>query len=212
MQLNNEEIKNLDRKYRLHLINSITGIKPANLVGTKSKDGLHENVAIFSSVVHLGSDPALIGFIVRPQTDGFRDTYRNIIETKIYTLNHITSGFIKKAHYTSAKLDKDISEFELMNLKSHYLDGFDAPFVEESPVKIGMSLVEAITLPNQCIMIIGNIEHLVVPDQSLDAQGQIDLSNYNNVGISGLNRYYALNKIAEFPYVRKNEIPNFENE
>ena len=55
----------MDKISRLNLINSITGVKPSNLIGTKSKDGF-SNLAIFSSVVHLGSKPPLIGFITRP--------------------------------------------------------------------------------------------------------------------------------------------------
>ena len=54
------DIKSMSKIFRLNLINSITGIKPANLIGTKSKDNL-ENLAIFSSVVHLGSNHALLG-------------------------------------------------------------------------------------------------------------------------------------------------------
>ena len=88
MNLNKSEIENLDRKFRLNLINSITGIKPGNLIGTKSKNG-QENVAIFSSVVHLGSNPAQLGFILRPQKSRETDTFKNIKETEFYTINHI---------------------------------------------------------------------------------------------------------------------------
>ena len=45
-------IKNADRIWRLNFINSVTGIKPANLIGSKSKNG-KENLAIFSSVLGL---------------------------------------------------------------------------------------------------------------------------------------------------------------
>ena len=58
MKFTSNDIKNLDKVYRLNLINSITGIKPANLIATRSKNGV-DNVAIFSSVVHLGSNPAI---------------------------------------------------------------------------------------------------------------------------------------------------------
>ncbi|PTL98815.1 MAG: flavin oxidoreductase, partial [Candidatus Arcticimaribacter sp.] len=51
--------------YRLNMINSCTGYKSANLIGTQSKEG-NTNLAVFNSVVHLGSNPPLIGFILRP--------------------------------------------------------------------------------------------------------------------------------------------------
>ena len=58
-------IEELERFYRANLVNSVSGYKPANLIGTVSDSGV-TNVAIFSSVVHLGADPALLAFIQRP--------------------------------------------------------------------------------------------------------------------------------------------------
>ena len=51
--------------FRAMLMNSVTGFKPANVVGTTSAAGV-PNLAIFSSVVHLGSDPPLVGLVFRP--------------------------------------------------------------------------------------------------------------------------------------------------
>jgi len=41
----------MENRYRANFINSITGYKSANLIGTVSSDGV-ENLAIFSSVTH----------------------------------------------------------------------------------------------------------------------------------------------------------------
>ena len=111
MHLTKEEIQQTSRIKRLNIINSITGVKPANLIGSISENG-HSNLAIFSSIVHLGSNPALLGFILRPQHEVRRDTYDNIMQTKYYTINHISSKYVENAHYTSAKFDKEDSEFE----------------------------------------------------------------------------------------------------
>ena len=46
MLLTKDDLQVLDQKFRLNLINSITGIKPANLVGSRSKHNI-DNVAIF---------------------------------------------------------------------------------------------------------------------------------------------------------------------
>ena len=58
-----EKLDRLNNIYKINLINSCSGYKPANLIATVSKNGI-ENVAIFSSVVHIGSNPPLLGFIV----------------------------------------------------------------------------------------------------------------------------------------------------
>ena len=209
MHLEKEEIKDLDRKYRLNLINSLSGIKSANLIGTQSQDG-KDNVAIFSSVIHLGSNPPQLGFIMRPLSDPPRDTYSNIQENGYYTINHVSESFVKKAHYTSAKVEKQVSEFDLMKLDKEFINDFHAPFVKNSGVKMGLKHTESLLLSNGCTLVIGEVELIVFPDNAINDLGQLDLEAYECAGISGLNTYYSLKKIASFPYVRSNEIPDFE--
>jgi len=209
MYLSNKQIKELDRKKRLNLINSITGIKPANLIGSINKNN-DTNLAIFSSVIHLGSFPPLIGFIVRPSATVRRHTYENILDNKKYTINHINSPIIKKAHYTSAKFESSESEFEKCKLTEEYLEGFEAPFVKESSLKMGLILKEVIPIKsNDTILIIGEVEHLFLPEKVMNKEGYLDLEANNTVGISGLNTYYNLQKTESFPYARVEEIPDF---
>ena len=208
MKFTKEDLAQLERKYKLNLVNSISGIKPANLIGTRSKEG-QSNVAIFSSVVHIGSKPPMLGLITRPETDPPKDTYKNIQDSEFYTINHVSRDFIEQAHYTSAKLPQGESEFERMKIEEEFIDDFHAPFVKKSSVKMGMKHFQSIPLPNGCLFVIGSVELLVVPDEAINDLGQLDLSLYACTGISGLNSYYDLEKIASFPYVRDNEIPEF---
>jgi len=203
-----KDIEQLDRISRLKIINSVTGIKPANLIGSIDGKG-QTNLAIFSSVVHLGSTPSLLGFVSRPQTADVGHTYRNIQENGVYTINHIHPKFIKNAHYTSAKFNASVSEFERCNLSVENIENFKAPFVKESTFKMGMRYKEAVDIKqNGTVLIIGEIEHLIFPDTAL-VDGDIDLEAANSIGISGLNTYYALHKIEKHPYVRINEVPEF---
>jgi len=203
-----EDIEKLDRVTRLKIINSVTGIKPANLIGSIDSKG-QTNLAIFSSVVHLGSNPSLLGFISRPRRGGFGHTFENIQDTGAYTINHIHPEFIKNAHYTSAKFAADISEFERCNLSEEYIKDFKAPFLKESTFKIGLHFKEALEIKyNGTILIIGEIEHLLLPDDAL-VDNDIDLEAANSVGISGLNSYYSLKKIDDYPHVHLKEVPQF---
>lgn len=211
MHLTKEDIKGLDKAKRLNIINSITGIKPANLIGTVSDKNV-PNVAIFSSVVHLGSNPALLGFIVRPTGEVPRNTYENILANGNYTINLVRESFVKNAHYTSAKFPDEVSEFDQCGLTEEYLHGFKAPFVKESSIKIGMKYCESIPIErNGTILIIGEVEHVILPEKVVNEKGYIDLGKAEVAGISGLNSYYKLNKIASFPYVRLNEVPDFQS-
>lgn len=199
-----DDIENIALVKRLNLINSITGIKPANLIGTISNSG-NTNLAIFSSVIHLGSNPALIGFILRPETEVRRDTYENIRFNKQYTINHVATNFTKKAHNTSLKFDSDVSEFHECGLTEEYINGFEAPFVKESKLKIGLEFLESIPIPiNKTSLMIGKVKMVIIEDKdALSSEGYIDLQALDNVGISGLNTYYSLKKESTYPYAKQ---------
>lgn len=208
MILDHGQIKALDRIHRLNIINSVSGIKPANLIGTRSADGV-SNVAVFSSVVHLGSDPALLGFIVRPAGKLPRNTYENLRETGQYTINHITPAIAERAHYTSAKFPREVSEFEQCGLAEEFVDGFTAPFVRECTIKLGMQYEEDVPIErNNTVLVIGSVKLLIIPDGVDSGEGHLDLSATEAVGISGLNSYYRLEKFAQFPYARPGEFPD----
>ena len=117
--LKRQDFDDLDHLYKINLVNSCSGFKSANLIGTKSNDGI-ANVAVFSSVTHFGSNPPLLGIIFRPVSDVPRNTYENIKETGQFTINHIHWDIIEQAHHTSAKYNKRISEFEVTELEEEY--------------------------------------------------------------------------------------------
>ena len=210
MHYTQKDIAEMDRIQRIKYMNSVSGIKPANLIGTISEKG-QTNLAIFSSVFHLGSDPALLGFITRPTGEVPRHTYENLIKNDQYTINHVPSSFVKNAHYTSAKLEQDQSEFEICGFCPEYVPDFKAPFVKESALKMGMRFKQTIDIElNGTILVIGEIEHLIMPNAAIDDEDDVNLADINGVGISGLNTYYDLHKIDRYPYARASEIPDFK--
>jgi flavin reductase (DIM6/NTAB) family NADH-FMN oxidoreductase RutF len=74
-----------DRR-RIATINSLSGFKSATLVGTSSPEH-GDNLAVISSIVHLGANPPLMGMILRPPGDDSH-TYHNLMSTKVCTFNH----------------------------------------------------------------------------------------------------------------------------
>lgn len=204
-----EQLAGLDRITNLKLINSITGIKPANLIGTADADG-KTNLAVFSSVVHLGSRPPLLGMIARPQTDEVGHTLDNIRANGEYTINHIGPSFSEKAHYTSAKFERGESEFERCGLTPEFVEGIKAPFVGESEIKMALRLKEIIPIEfNGTSLIIGEIIWIRLPE-AFWVDGDVDLEKSQSMGISGLNTYYSLKKEDWFPYAQKEETPDFQ--
>jgi flavin reductase (DIM6/NTAB) family NADH-FMN oxidoreductase RutF len=142
---------------------------------------------------------------LRPQGEIRRHTHENIMSTGVYTINFVTTNFIQNAHYTSAKFDVSTNEFEKSKLTPSYIDGYDAPFVKESPIKMGLRFVEEIPIvSNGTTLMVGQVEHIIMPDETMNDNGHLDLGALDVAGISGLNTYYSLTKKDRFPYVRKN--------
>lgn len=195
------DIDNLNHIFKINLINSCSGYKSANLIGTKSLNG-HENVAVFSSVTHMGSHPPLLGVLFRPTTV-LRNTYENINSTGSYTINHIHQNIIEDAHHTSAKYDKFISEFDKTNLKPEYLNDFSAPYVKGAPIKMAMNFVEEYHIKsNNTVLVIGEIFDLHINDEMLQEDGFVNLSKGNIASINGLDGY-SIPKLKErFGYQR----------
>ena len=202
--ISKEAISEMEKVERLNLINSCTGYKSANLLVTKSHEG-NSNVAIFSSVTHLGSAPALIVFIMRPTTVP-RDTYKNIRDIGYFTVNHITVNMIADAHHTSANYELGISEFDKTNLEAEYIENNKFPFVKGSPVKLYCKYLNEYKIEeNGCLHIIASVEELFVDKHLLHEDNWIQLDRGNVIAINGLDGY-ALPKIKDrFHYARPDQ-------
>lgn len=201
MHITRKEIEAFPHLYKINLMNSISGYKSANLIGTKSKEGI-TNVAVFSSVVHYGSNPPILGFVLRPTTV-VRNTYNNIKETGVYTINAISEGMIEEAHHTSAKYSAEISEFDKTNLTSEYKNNFEAPFVAESPLQLGMKYLEEYHIKaNDTVLVLGEVTDLYFEDTMLSKDGFLNLSKENVAAINGLDTYMVAKEFKRLSYQR----------
>ena len=196
-----KDIEGLEKIYRLNLINSCTGYKSANLLGSIDNDG-NTNLAIFSSITHLGSDPAMIGFVLRPRTVP-RNTYNNMFNNKFFTVNHVNTNDIEDAHHTSAKYPKEISEFEKTKFEPEFIDGFISPFVKSSKIKFGCKYLNEYDIKeNNTIMVVASIECLYVDNEALQEDGWIRLDKAGTVTINGLDGYAKTTLLNRFKYAR----------
>ena len=201
------DIIKMDRFERANLLTSLSGIKAASLVGTVSNQSV-SNVAIFSSIIHLGSNPGLVGLLIRPQTKKISDTYVNIKSSKSFTINHVNKNIIKKSHYTSAKTESSSSEFDAVGLTEEYIDNFLSPFVKESDIGFGLLYNQEILLPNNCKLIVGEIDSIKLNKNIKSENGIIDLANSDSIGVDGIGTYYKLIKSESHEYIGTSILPN----
>lgn len=200
------EIQGWTRIYRANFVNSLSGFKPVSLIATVNKTN-QPNLAIFSNIVHLGADPALIGFINRPR-EAAPHTIRNIEDTGFYTINHILPSFVDKAHQTSAKYPEDVNEFDAVGLTAVSKDGFSVPYVRESHVQMALSLSEIIALSNGTFLVVGALEHAYVNERAVAGDGFIELSKEDSIVSLGLDAYYQTSPLDRYSYAKPDQLLN----
>lgn len=201
IKLNTEDIEAMDRDQRRNFVNTLSGIKNVQLLGTQSAEGI-DNLGLFNSVVHIGAAPACLGFIMRTLTVE-RHTYNNLKKTGYFTLNQVHQGILEQAHQASAKYPSGVSEFEAVGLQVQRTSNVQAPYVKEAKIKIGLAFHEEHYIQiNHSWLVVGRIVEVLLPDGSIGPTGHVDTAAWDGIGVSGLDTYYNLEQKQQLPYAR----------
>jgi flavin reductase (DIM6/NTAB) family NADH-FMN oxidoreductase RutF len=195
------DMEAMDKLARVQFANSLPGPKPVSLIGSITTSG-QTNLAPFSTVTHLGSNPALIGLVSRPDLVD-RHTLSNILATKSYTINHVHPDILHQAHGCSARYPREISEFDATGLTPHFEENIAAPFVGESRMRFALELVETVPITaNGTILIIGKVLLVQLPAHSLGEDGSIDLPALGSLASTALDTYFRLSEPTRLPYAK----------
>jgi flavin reductase (DIM6/NTAB) family NADH-FMN oxidoreductase RutF len=206
LEINHDELATMPARYKALLINSLSGFKSANLIGTQNKQGKN-NLAIFSSVFHLGASPALVGFITRPNSVS-RHTVEYIQQTQQYTINQVSEKFWREAHQTSARYSEDECEFNETGLTSTFIAGVKAPFVKESRLRYALKLQQVIPINlNGTQLVIGKVTHIFCDHNAVKNDGYIDIESLNTVTVSGLDSYHTSKRLSRLSYAKPHKLP-----
>ena len=142
-----------------------------------------------------------MGMLMRPHTVP-RDTLENIMTTKYWTLNHVRQDFLEDAHQCSARYSPEVSECDCVNLTEEYTSLL-APYVKEAFVKIGLKLTERVDLKsNGTHFLVGEIQEVILPEESVLNDGLVDLNALGTLTVSGLDTYHSTSRIARLPYAK----------
>jgi len=195
------QILNMEKQERVHFANSLGGFKSVGLIGTQNKKN-QNNLAIVDSILHIGSNPPLFGMVFRPGVVE-RHTLENILKTGFYTINHITEKIHKQAHQTSARYERDCSEFDETGLTPEFKNNFFAPFVKESNIQLSMEFKEKITLSiNNTVLVIGEVKDVYFPENCLQKDGFLDIEKAESITCSGLDSYHKTIQISRLSYAK----------
>lgn len=203
MHIQQQQIEQLEQRFRTTFINSLAGYRQAVLVGTRSANGV-SNLAIFNSLIHLGANPALFGLISRPAPEGVqRHTLQNILDSGQYSINYVSAAYMQQAHQTSARYAQNESEFQRVGFGECHLPGFAAPCVEQAVVRIAMQFQQLIPIElNNTALIIGSISQVQFNGVEVAPDGFVNLSPAQVLISQGLNAYFTGTELARLPYAK----------
>lgn len=207
LHFSKNDILELPKLKRTALINGIGGVKSLNLIGSISSSGQH-NLAVFNSFIHIGSNPPLLGFIMRPTTVE-RHTYDNMLSNKFFTVNQVNKAIYEQAHQTAASYDRETSEFEAVGLNPEIIKPYKVPFVKDSKIKLACAYKNEYYIEeNGCRLIIAEIFDIYADKDFIADNGFVDLEKAKCVGAIGLDAYVSLSLLDRLDYARPNQPTN----
>ncbi len=193
----------MPQRKRAAFVNVLSGFKGLNLLGTANEKG-QTNLSVVSSVVHLGSNPPLLGMVMRPPSVS-RHSYENILATGVYTLNHVNAAMAEQAHQTSARYAEDESEFDQTGLTPIFNSGFHAPSVAESAISLGLALRDDMEVKlNACRFLVGEVMWVKFPESVFEEDGFLDIAKAGTITVSGLDAYHTANQLFRLSYAKPN--------
>lgn len=198
LTLEDIESWNDDRK-RGRFFNCLSGIKSGVLVGTANSQK-KSNLAIFTSLFHLGANPALMGIVIRPDISP-RHTLLNIKEVGYYTLNLLPYDFHQNGHQTSARYPENISEFGACGFTEEWSEL--VPYVKESQIKWLMKLVKVVDIPeNNTHIVIGEVKEIQIPEVLISDDGAVDIAGSDPALVTGLDCYHQVKPGKRYAYAK----------
>jgi flavin reductase (DIM6/NTAB) family NADH-FMN oxidoreductase RutF len=146
--------------------------RPIAFVSTLSRDGIR-NLAPFSFFTAVSANPPVICFcpIRRLAPDPYKDTLRNILDTREFVVNIVSEEFAEKMNVSSADFPPEVDEFEASGLTPIPSDLVKPPRVAESHVHMECKLYLAIEvgdLPGSGNLVLGEVVRFHVDDQYFD--------------------------------------------
>ena len=120
-----------------------------------------------------------------------------------FTINAVAKDFYEKAHQTSAKYGEQTSEFEACGLTPQYTDAHPAPYVKESPVRMGLQLEEEHHIrANGTIFLVGKVVEILTEDNLAAPDGHLSLDKAGILAVAGLDSYYEAELLGRLGYAR----------
>lgn len=184
-------------------LNAIIGPRPIGWIASQDSQG-QRNLAPYSFFNCFNYRPPIIGF----SSTGWKDSVRNITETKEFVWNLTTFDLAVRMNESSASLPHDEDEFVRAGLTPVASEVVSVPRVAESPVNFECRLSQCIQLtaadgtPIDSWLVLGEVVGIHI-DESLLENGIYQTAKARPVlRAGGPSAYYTIDESQRFDLVR----------
>ena len=167
--------------------------RPIGWISSVDKKG-NANLAPYSYFNAIADDPPQIMFASASpdQPLKFKDSLKNILETKEFVVNFATSITRKQMNLSSLDAPKDQDEFMITDLKKRKSKLVKSPSVAISPVNLECKLLKTLKLKSNSkrytTMIIGEVIGIHIKDNFIK-KGRVDSVAMRYVARMGYSEY-----------------------
>ena len=184
-------------------LNAIIGPRPIGWIASQDAAG-HTNLAPYSFFNCFNYRPPIIGFA----SSGWKDSVRNIVETKEFVWNLATRELAEAMNETSASLPQGEDEFAFAWLTKAESRLVKVPRVAESPVNFECRLSQCIQLTAadgtaiESWLVLGEVVGIHIASSLLE-EGIYQTAKANPVlRAGGPSAYYSISDEHRFDLVR----------
>ena len=160
---------------------AILGPRPIGWISTVSSDGILNLApyAFFNAFSHI---PPILGF----SSKGYKDTVKNIADTKEFVWNICTKPLMEAMNISCVEVGPEVDEFKLANVTPEPSRLISVPRVKESPVAFECRLVDIFEMkdsnqqPINTWFVFGEVVGIHIREDSL-TNGIYDTANLQHV-------------------------------
>lgn len=194
--------KDVEHRELHNILLSGVAPRPIALVASQDSDG-NVNLSPFSFFNCYASKPPIvaIGPAFSAKTGKAKDTYLNILETKVATISTVTYSMVEAISLASCEYPKGVDEFEKSGLTKNESQTIPVPGVAESPFIMECTFLENIPLGRD-IGGNGNLMMLQVQSFTIDdamiVDGKLHPHKMDLVARMGYNWYARCDENSVF--------------
>jgi flavin reductase (DIM6/NTAB) family NADH-FMN oxidoreductase RutF/nitroreductase len=157
--------------------------KPALVIGSYDNEG-NPNIMTASWVGIVNSNPMSIGVSVRSS----RHTYKNIMETRSFTVNVPSARFVAHMDYAGVVSGRDEDKFKTLGLTPIKGTYVNAPVIDEFPIVIECEVTHTFDLGSHT-QFVGKVIDTRIDAHLLTENGRVDIEQLNPIIHEDLHYY-----------------------